>query len=66
VGRQGQPRGAQVHSMHLSDWKGWSQDPGLPRTHLRVGSGGEGHWRSLPTWGLPKVSSFFFNLFLYL
>ena len=41
VGRQGQPRGAQVHAMYLSDQKGWSQDPLLPRPHLRVGSGGE-------------------------
>ena len=39
MGRQGQPRGAQVHVMHVSDWKGWSQDPLLPRSHLRVGSG---------------------------
>ena len=39
VGRQGQPRGAQVHVMYLSDWKGWSQDAPLPRPHLRVGSG---------------------------
>ena len=29
VGRQSQPRGAQVHAMHLSDQKGWSQDPSL-------------------------------------
>ena len=28
MGRQGQPRGAQVHPMYLSDRKGWSQDPG--------------------------------------
>ena len=42
MGRQGQPRGAQVHAMHLSDQKGWSQDPPLPRPHLRVGSGGKG------------------------
>ena len=49
VGRQGQPRGAQVLAMHLSDWKGCSQDPPLPRPHLRVSSGGEGitGWRSL-------------------
>jgi len=40
-GRQGQPRGAQVHAIHLSDWKGWSQDLPLPRPHLRVGSGDE-------------------------
>ena len=26
VGRQGQPTGAQVHAVQLSDWKGWSQD----------------------------------------
>ena len=42
VGRQDQLRGAQVHAMHLSDQKGWSQDPPLPRPHVRVGSGGEG------------------------
>jgi len=42
VGRQGQLRGAQVHAMDLSDWKEWSQDPPLPRPHLRVGSGGKG------------------------
>ena len=67
VGRQGQPREAQVQAMHLTDWKGWSQDPPLPSPHLRVGSGGEGisYWRSLPTWGLPKVSSYFL-WFLYL
>jgi len=42
VGRQGQPRGAQVHAVYLSDQKGWSQDPPLLRANLRVGSGGEG------------------------
>jgi len=31
-----------VHAVYLSDWKGWSQDPLLPRHHLRVGSGGKG------------------------
>jgi len=30
-----------VYAMHLSDWKGWSQDPPLPRPHLRAGSGGK-------------------------
>ena len=38
VGRRGQPRRAQVHAMYLSDQKGCSQDPPLPRPHLRVGS----------------------------
>ena len=41
VGRQGQPKGAQVHAMHLSDQKGWNTDPSLPRRHLRAGSGSE-------------------------
>ena len=35
VGRQGQPRGVQVHAVHLSYWNGCSQDPPLPRPHLR-------------------------------
>jgi len=42
VGRQGQPNGAQVHAMYLSDWEGWRLDPSLPRPHLRFGSGDEG------------------------
>ena len=42
VGTQGQPRGAQVHAMHLSDQKAWTLVSPLPRPHLRVGSGGEG------------------------
>jgi len=42
VGRQGQPRGAQMCAMYLSDWKGWSQDPPLSKPHLRVGSGSKG------------------------
>jgi len=42
VGRQGQPRGVQVHAILLSDQKGRSQDPPLPRPHLRVGGGGKG------------------------
>jgi len=45
VGRQDQPRGAQVHAMHLSDWNRWSQDPHLPRPYLRAGRGGKGIWR---------------------
>ena len=48
VGRQGQPKGAQLHAMYLSDWKGRSQDPPLPRLHLRVGSGGEGILLEIP------------------
>jgi len=48
VGRQGQPRGAQVQAMYLSDWKGWSQDSPLPRPHLRASSGGEGVLLEIP------------------
>ena len=53
VGRQGQPRGAQVYAMCLSDSKGWSQDPPLPRPHLRVGSGGKGCFAGGPC--VPEV-----------
>jgi len=61
VGRQGQPSGAQVHAMHTSDWKNRKQDAPFFRPHLRVGSEGEGIscQRSLPTWGLPKISNSF-------
>lgn len=67
LGMQCQPRGAQVYTMLLSDWKGWNQDPPPPIPHLRVGNGAGGisFWRSLPTWGLLKVSSSF-SLFLHL
>ena len=50
VGRQGQLRGAQVYAMHLSDWKGWSQDLPLPRSHLRVGCGGKGILLEIPVY----------------
>jgi len=36
VERQGQLRGGQLHAVHLSDQNEWSQDPPLPRPHLRV------------------------------
>ena len=48
VGRQSQPKGAQVHAMYLSDQKGWSQDPPLPRPHLRAGSRGKGILLRIP------------------
>jgi len=35
VGRQGQPRGAQVYAMQLSGQKGWSQDPPPPRPSFK-------------------------------
>jgi len=54
VGRQGQPRGAQVHAVHLSDRKGWSQDPSLPRPYLRVGSGGTGISLEIPAYLRPS------------
>ena len=65
LGRKGQPRGAQLHAMYLSDQKGWSQDTPLPRPHLRVSSGvvGISCWRSLHTCGhlrLLHLGSFLF------
>ena len=42
VGRQGQPWGAQVHAVFLSDWKGWSRDPLHLRPHVRVGNEDKG------------------------
>ena len=53
VRRQGQPRGAQVHAMFLSDQKSWSQDPPLPRPRLRVGSGGKGILLKIPAYLRP-------------
>ena len=50
MGRQGQPRGAQLHAMHLSDQKGWSQDSPLPRLHVRDGSGDEGSLLEIPVY----------------
>jgi len=48
VGRQGQPREAQVRAMHLGDWKRWSQDPPLPILYVRGGSGGKGSLLEVP------------------
>jgi len=56
VGRQGQPRRAQVHAMHLSDWKGCSQDPPLPRPHLKVSNGGKGVLLEIPAYLRPSES----------
>ena len=60
MGRQGQPRGAQLYAVHLSDQKSWSQDPPLPRPRLRVGSGGEGIALEIPAYlGSSKGMQFF-------
>jgi len=50
VGRQSQDKGAQLHAMRLSDWKGWSQGPPLTSTYLRVGSEGEGILLEIPVY----------------
>ena len=61
MGRQNQPRGAQLHAMYLSDWKGWSQDPPLPAPHLRVGSRGKGILLEIPAYQrISKGKQFFF------
>ena len=54
VGRWSQPRGAQLHAIHLSNQKGWSQDSPLPRPHLRVGSGGKGTLLEIPAYLRPS------------
>jgi len=50
--------------MQCTLWKGWSQDPPLPRPHLRVGSGGKGILLEIPAYLRPskvsKVSSLVF------
>jgi len=40
--------------MHLSDWKGWSQDLPLSRTHLRDGSGCKGIFLEIPAYVRPS------------
>lgn len=50
MGRQGQPREAQLHAMYLSERKGWSQDPPLPRIHLSIGSGHKGILLEIPAY----------------
>jgi len=64
VGRQGQ--GAQVYAIPLHEQVGWSEDPPLPRPHLRVGSGLEDILLEIPVY----VRSFrgkqiFFLCFLF-
>ena len=60
VGGQGQPRGAQVHPICLSDGKGWSQDPPLPSPHLRAGSGGDGISLEIPASLRPSKGKWLF------
>ena len=59
VGRQGQSRGAQVHAM--DDQKDWSQDPPLPRPHLRFGSGGQAVLLEVPVYleAFGRLAEFF-------
>ena len=61
LGMQGQPRGAQLHAMHLSYQKGWRQDPTLPRPHIRAGSGGKDILLEIPDyWRSSKGKQIFF------
>ena len=62
VGRQGRPRAAQLYAMHLSDWEGWSQDPPLPRPHLKVCSGGKGISLEIPAYLRPSKGKQIFFL----
>ena len=43
-----------MHAMQLSNQKRWSQDPPLPGTHLRVGSGDKGILLKIPLY--PRLS----------
>ena len=48
----------------LNDQRGWSQDPSLPRPHLRVGSGGEKISLEIPAYGRSfRGKQFFFLCF---
>jgi len=53
MGRQGQPRQAQLRAMYLCVQKGWSQDPLLPRSCLRAGSGGKSILLKIPVYLRP-------------
>lgn len=60
VARQGQHWGAQVHAVHVIDWKGWS----LSRSHTRVGSGGKAISLEIPAYLRPsKCNQPFFLCF---
>ena len=51
-----------MHAMHLSDWKGWSQDPLLLRPHLEVGRGGVSILLEISAYLRPfKGNHFFFS-----
>ena len=58
-----------MHATLLSDWKGWSQDPPLPRPHLRVGSD-KGNLLEIPVGPKPsggeQLLSFLFLCLLHL
>ena len=67
VGRQGQPRGAQLHAMQCIERpEGLSQDASLPSPHLRAGSGGEGISLENPECLRPSKGKQLFPLFLQL
>jgi len=53
--------------MQLSDWKGWSQDPPIPRPHLRAGAEGKSVLlKILAYWRPSDDKQLFFPLFLHL
>ena len=47
--------------MQLTDQKDWSQDPPLPRPHLRVGSGGKDVLLEIPAYVRPSKGKQFFS-----
>jgi len=52
-----------VHAMPLSDQKGWTQDPPLPRPYLRVGSGDESILLEISVYLRPSQGKQFFFLY---
>ena len=55
-----------MYTVYLSDQKGWSHDPPLPRAHLRVGwGGGKGIFLEVPEYlRLSEGRKFLFLLFV--
>lgn len=48
---EGRANPGELRCMQCTEWwKGWSQDPLLPRPHLRVGSGGKGILLEIPAY----------------
>ena len=61
-GRKAEPTHGSSGEHSALDWKGWSQDPPLPRPHLRVGSWGKCILPEIPVYLRPSDSKRIFFL----